>query len=89
MNKAEILKAFEKFTEGNPFKLNPDEEHVSTLVDGLLSIEKQSGLKLCPCRLRDGSRETDLSLICPCNFEVQHNWQEHNRCWCGLFVKRK
>ena len=88
MNKEETLKAFEKFTEKNKFKLNQDKEHVQIVIDGIFTNEEKFGLKLCPCRLRDGSKKTDLALICPCNFESQHTWQEHNRCWCGLFVRK-
>ncbi len=89
MDKKEILEAFRKYAEKNPFKLNPDKEHVGLVLDGLLENEKKHGLKLCPCRLRDGSREKDVELICPCNFEVQNTWKEQNRCWCGLFVGKK
>ena len=50
--------------------------------------EEKFGLKLCPCRLRDGSKERDMELICPCNFFKQDVWREQKRCWCGLFVKK-
>jgi ferredoxin-thioredoxin reductase catalytic chain len=53
-----------------------------------LGNEKKYGLRLCPCRLRDGTREKDLELICPCNFKAQGVWKDKGRCWCGLFVKR-
>jgi ferredoxin-thioredoxin reductase catalytic subunit len=44
-------------------------------------------LRLCPCRLRDGSRERDLELLCPCNFKHHDTWRNEGRCWCGLFVR--
>ena len=84
--KMELIKIWEKFVEKADFKLN-DKAHVENVVRGVLEIEKQVGLRFCPCRLRDGTRETDLELLCPCNFKVQKNWKEHGRCWCGLFVK--
>jgi len=89
MEKEEILKAFQKFTEKNDFELNPDSKHTGLVIDGILSNEKAHGLKLCPCRLRDGSRPRDLELICPCNFKIQQTWKNDGRCWCGLFVKKK
>ncbi|MCK4336060.1 MAG: hypothetical protein KAT94_00735 [Candidatus Aenigmarchaeota archaeon] len=38
--------------------------------------------------MRDGTREGDLKLMCPCNFKVQENWKKKGECWCGLFIKR-
>ncbi|MFC1847510.1 ferredoxin-thioredoxin reductase catalytic domain-containing protein [Chloroflexota bacterium] len=88
MNKKELMAAWDKFTENNDFMLNPDQELVSMVIDGLFANEKNCGLKLCPCRLRDGSKERDLELICPCSFKSQDTWQNEGRCWCGLFIKR-
>jgi ferredoxin-thioredoxin reductase catalytic subunit len=88
MNEEELRKAWETFTENQVFMLNPDKDHVDMVINGVLKNEKKFGLKLCPCRLRDGSRQRDLELICPCNFEVQETWAKKGYCWCGLFVKR-
>jgi ferredoxin-thioredoxin reductase catalytic subunit len=88
MNKEELIKAWEIFTEENDFKLNPDSKHVEMVADGVLKNEEKFGLKLCPCRLRDGTRKRDLELICPCNFKIQKTWKEKGECWCGLFVKK-
>ena len=88
MNEEELLKVWERFTEKNDFKLNPDKELVKRIIEGVLKNEEKFGLKLCPCRIRDGSRERDLELICPCNFKVDKTWQEKGQCWCGLFVKK-
>jgi len=88
MNREELLKVWENFTEKNDFKLNPDTAHVGMLLDGVLENERAYGLKLCPCRIRDGTRERDLELLCPCNFKTHETWRTEGRCWCGLFVKR-
>ena len=89
MNKEELIKEWEKFAESNGFMLNPDKNMVEVIAEGILINEKKHGLKLCPCRLRDGTRERDLELICPCNFKIQETWEKQDRCWCGLFVRRK
>jgi ferredoxin-thioredoxin reductase catalytic subunit len=89
MNKEELKRVWEEFTEKNDFMLNPDREHVDMIADGLLENELKYGLKLCPCRLRDGTRERDLELICPCNFKTHDTWQSKGYCWCGLFVKKR
>ncbi len=91
MKPEELRKSWENFTQNNDFKLNPDKEHVDTIIKGVLENENKHGLKLCPCRLRDGTREKDLELICPCNFKTHETWiKPKNKlpmCWCGLFVK--
>lgn len=93
MNKEELKQVLKNFTENNDFQLNPDNEHVDFILTGLLENEKKYGLKLCPCRLRDGKKETDLGLICPCNFKTHDTWNNPKNkrpamCWCGLFVKK-
>ena len=92
MEPEELRNVWEIFTQGNEFKLNPDKEHVDIVIKGVLENEKKFGLKLCPCRLRDGTREKDLELICPCNFKIHNTWLSpisgrKAMCWCGLFVK--
>ena len=84
----QVMEAWKEFTDGNDFMLNPDKAHVGIVLEGVLNNEKSSGLKLCPCRLRDGTRAKDLELICPCNFKMQDTWKKSGMCWCGLFVKK-
>ncbi len=88
MEKEEIRQAFAEFTKDNDFVLNPDKAHVDFILEGLLKIEEDSGLKYCPCRLRTGKEEEDLLLLCPCNFKIHETWKTQGRCWCGLFIKR-
>ena len=88
MNKNEIIKIWENFCLNNDFKLNEDREHVDMIAEGVLKNEEKKGLKLCPCRLSDGSKERDLTLICPCNFKIHETWNSKGQCWCGLFVKK-
>lgn len=88
MNKEEMIRILQNFTENNDFRINPDKKHVDIIIDGLLKNEKKYGLKLCPCRVRDGKREHDLESICPCNFKMHDSWKNKGMCLCGLFVKR-
>ena len=74
MNSEELLEAWKNFTEKNDFVLNPDQKHVDMIILGVLDNEKKFGLKLCPCRLRDGSVGKDLELVCPCNFKTHDTW---------------
>jgi ferredoxin-thioredoxin reductase catalytic chain len=87
MDKKELMDAFGALAEKNEFVLNPDSAHVDLVLEGILKLEAEHGLKYCPCRLRSGEAK-DLELICPCNFFIQKAWREQGRCWCGLFVRR-
>jgi len=89
MNKDHFLEVLRIYADGNDFMLNPDEAHLNSVVDGVLANKEKCGLKLCPCRIRDGSKERDLELLCPCNFKIQETWGKFGRCWCGLFVKKE
>ena len=87
--KESIMKAFEEYCDKNgTFIINTDKKHVDFIIDGLFHNEKTTGLKLCPCRISDGTRQKDLELLCPCNFFAQKTFIEKGRCWCGLFLKK-
>jgi len=85
------IKIWREFTarqpEGNKFHLNPNQETVRLLAQGVLTNEKNKGLKFCPCRMTLGDREADKKLVCPCNFKSQKTWREKGECWCSLFIK--
>jgi len=84
----DILGRWKSFTSNNEFQLNPETSMVEMVAKGILRNELKHGLKMCPCRLPDGSRERDLTLICPCNFKTNPSWNEKGQCKCGLFVKK-
>lgn len=82
----EFLGILRDWCRHNDFSLNPDVEHVTFTIEGILRNERQRGLKYCPCRVPSGDFLTDIELLCPCNFKQQETWEEQGRCWCGLFV---
>lgn len=90
-NREEFRAAVEALTEGKEFRINPDEEKVSALIQGVFSNQENHGLKYCPCRLIEKDFDKDLKLVCPCHFMVHETYRDHvdGECWCGLFVKRK
>ena len=88
MEKEELIQLWKRFTEKNDFKLNDDIKHVEFVAEGVLQNEKNSGLKLCPCRISFGTYENNLELLCPCNFKTHTTWEKEGRCWCGLFWKK-
>jgi ferredoxin-thioredoxin reductase catalytic subunit len=90
-DKGKFLSAIRAFADKNEFQVNPDQERVSTLIDGMFNNEKNHGLKYCPCRLITKDPDEDLKLVCPCNFRIHETYKdkEDGECWCGLFVRRK
>ncbi len=88
---AEFRRAVERFAAGREFMVNPDEDRVRTLIEGIFANEKNHGFKFCPCRLRAKDRDEDLKLICPCHFTVHETYKgvPDGECWCGLFVRRR
>jgi ferredoxin-thioredoxin reductase catalytic subunit len=89
LDKEQLKKIWKDFAERNKeFMLNPNNKFLDALAQGILTNEKTYGYKFCPCRLRNGTKDTDLTLLCPCNFHTQQVWREQGRCWCGLFVKK-
>ena len=67
------------------YHLNPDEEFVLDLMEGLLVNERRYGYWACPCREASGSRERDLDIICPCDHR-DPDLDEHGMCYCALYV---
>ncbi|MFQ5976114.1 MAG: ferredoxin-thioredoxin reductase catalytic domain-containing protein [Candidatus Hydrothermarchaeales archaeon] len=88
MGREKLKEIFKEFADGQEFELNPDEKHLNMVLEGVLANEKSIGLKYCPCQLRSGDFDTDLKLLCPCNFKLQETYRNEARCWCGLFTKR-
>ena len=68
--------------------VNPDEEFVEDIIDGLQTNYNRYGYFLCPCRDGDGEREADRDIICPCVYNVPDQ-EEHGHCFCGLFLSKE
>jgi len=90
LNKGQFRAAIEQLSEKREFQVNPDNERVAQLLEGLFNNEKNHGLKYCPCRMIEKDFERDLQLICPCNFLIHETYKDkkEGECWCSLFKKR-
>ena len=86
MNKEELRKISEDYAKSQGFKLNPNEQIVNAILDGLLKNEKEHGFRYCPCRIVTGNKEEDKKKICPC-FWHKDEIKEMGHCHCNLFVK--
>ena len=74
--------------EAAGYLLNPDQEFVLDLMEGLLTNEKRYGYQSCPCRLADGVSEKDLHIICPCDYR-DPDLDEYGACYCALYVSEE
>jgi ferredoxin-thioredoxin reductase catalytic subunit len=88
MDREGFVTAVGRFAKMREFEVNPDKERVDMLTGGIFASEQNHGLKYCPCRMIEKDFESDLALICPCNFLLHDTYKEKGECWCGLFVKR-
>jgi len=87
-DRKKFKEAIEKLAGNNVFKINPDAQRVTMLLEGIFNNEQNHGLKYCPCRLITKNLGEDMKLVCPCNFFSHETYKEQGECWCGLFVKR-
>lgn len=71
--------------ESSGYHLNPDREIVLALAEGLIVNEERYGYGSCPCRLADGDRESDLDIICPCDYR-DPDLTDWCACYCALYV---
>jgi ferredoxin-thioredoxin reductase catalytic subunit len=80
-----LYKKLNQEAEASGYHLNPDEEFMRDLVEGLLINEKRYGYWSCPCRLASGVKNKDLDIICPCDYR-DPDLSEYDTCYCGLYV---
>jgi ferredoxin-thioredoxin reductase catalytic subunit len=84
----DALKFMRAVARHQGWNLNPDQEFVDQLAEGLAANYNNYGYFLCPCRDGDGDRETDKDIICPCDY-VEADHKEHGHCLCGLFLSQE
>jgi ferredoxin-thioredoxin reductase catalytic subunit len=85
---ARFLERLRSDAESSGYHLNPDEEFVRALVQGLLATTDRYGYQACPCRLADGERELDLDIICPCDYR-DADLVDWGACYCALYVSEE
>jgi ferredoxin-thioredoxin reductase catalytic chain len=83
-----LLESIRRDAERGGYLLNPDEDMVLTLMEGLLVNTGRYGYRACPCMEADGTRETDLDIICPCDYR-DADLEEFGTCYCALYVSEE
>lgn len=74
----------ETYAEKAGYALNPDEEELEMVLDGLVQNKREHGRQYCPCRLVTGDEEKDQPKICPCEWH-EEEIEEDGHCHCRLF----
>lgn len=82
----ELMARLDREAREGGYFLNPDEEMVLDLAEGLLTNEKRFGYWACPCRDPVGQRAADLDIICPCDYR-DPDLDEFGTCYCALYVR--
>ena len=88
MNAQELYEKLDREAQESGYFLNPDQEFVLDLMQGILINEERYGYWACPCRLADGARERDLDIICPCDYR-DPDLDEFGACYCALYVSEE
>jgi ferredoxin-thioredoxin reductase catalytic subunit/rubredoxin len=83
-----LYERLKRETEAGGYFLNPDQEFVLSLMEGLLTNEERYGYQSCPCRLAEGIRERDLDIICPCDYR-DPDLDDYGACYCALYVSEE
>ena len=80
-----IRAQIERDAQAGGYHLHPDPSFTAGLVRGLIENERRYGYRSCPCRLATGTKETDLDIICPCDYR-DADLVEYGACYCALYV---
>jgi ferredoxin-thioredoxin reductase catalytic subunit len=81
----EIQSEISAEAEKTGYILNPDEEILQGIIEGIAINEDRLGYWSCPCRKASGSRLSDFDIICPCEYR-DPDLEEYGRCYCALYV---
>jgi len=83
----EARKRAESDARTNGCYLNPDQDFLRDLFEGLIRNEERYGYPSCPCRLASGKLEFDRDILCPCDYR-DPDVQEYGYCYCALYVRK-
>jgi ferredoxin-thioredoxin reductase catalytic chain len=75
-----LLEQLERDAESGGYHLNPDGKFLRELGEGLAVNTERLGYPLCPCRLSGGSKESDLDILCPCDYR-DPDLDEYDTCY--------
>jgi ferredoxin-thioredoxin reductase catalytic subunit len=77
-----------KAAQSKGWVLNPDQDFLESLQEGLLDNLKELGYYQCPCRMSWDQKQKDRDIICPCTYSVA-DIKEYGHCYCALFLSQE
>ena len=83
----ELRRRAESDARTNGCYLNPDQDFLKDLLEGLRKNVERYGYPSCPCRLASGKFEFDRDILCPCDYR-DPDVAEHGACYCALYVRK-
>lgn len=81
----ELFNKLDSDAGSSGYNLNPDTSFTKSLIRGLLVNQKRYGYQACPCRLASGTKESDLDIVCPCDYR-DPDLDQYGACYCALYV---
>lgn len=76
-----------RYAKKKGFILNPNEEMLHLVIEGLARNKLEHGKQYCPCRIISGDEQEDSKIICPCIYH-EDEIKEDGSCHCNLFFKK-
>lgn len=80
-----VYDSLSREAEAAGYHLNPDRDFTRDLLKSLIINDNRYGYRACPCRLASGEKETDLDIICPCDYR-DPDLTDYDACYCALYV---
>lgn len=84
---ARVRQRAEADARTNGCYLNPDQDFLNDLFEGIRKNEDRYGYPNCPCRLASGNLDKDSDVICPCAYR-DIDVLEYGCCYCSLYVRK-
>jgi desulfoferrodoxin-like iron-binding protein len=85
LNLDTLKNSITKRAKNEGYLLNPNEDFLNSLFEGLYKNVKRYGYPACPCRLSSGKFEEDIDIVCPCLYR-DPDLYHYGRCFCGLYM---
>ena len=70
------------------WRVQPNQEFLRLILEGLQRKFEALGYFLCPCREAWEVRNKDRDIICPCIY-ASDDIAEFGQCYCGLFLSKE
>ena len=85
--KESIKNSVKRYADKKGYTLNPDEEILESVIEGLAQNKLKYGKRYCPCRIITGDPKKDKKIICPCVYHKEEI-ERDGHCHCMLFYAK-